>query len=89
METNKILVLFNFETGEPDCPYWGVLAVVNANDFDTEALEDCLMSYFDSDEADDKEFEDVVRDVLGSFGSKYELIECAIPNCDFMCTIWI
>ena len=88
MKTNKILVLFNFETGEPHCPYWQVLAVVNEDDFDKEELEDCFMSYLDSSASDDKEFEDMVKDILSSLDWKWELIG-AIPACDLMCTIWI
>ena len=79
MEDNSMLLHVLFETGEPDCPYWTVSAIIK-NGFDSDALEEQFESYLkDADE--DLEFEDIVADVLDAMGWLWEFVKENIPAC--------
>ena len=81
------LLILNFETGEPSCPYWTVSALVEGV-FDGEALEDAFSSYFESAD-EDLEFEDMAEDVLNSMGWTWNFVDTKIPSCDSMYQMWL
>ncbi len=81
-------LILNFETGDKECPYWTVSAVVDGK-FDGEALEDAFSSYFEEADTEDLEFEDMAEEVLNSMGWKWNFIDTKIPSCDSMYTMWL
>lgn len=85
----NVLLTLVFETGEPDLPYWTIHVVVNANQFDSDELEDCFASYYDSDASDDKDFEEATEEVLNSFGWDWHFVKDEIPACESVYTMWI
>lgn len=68
VESNAMqdLVIFCFETGDASVPYWQELALVDHDKMDYGTLEDSISSYMDSDACDDKEYEEMVEDVLNA-----------------------
>lgn len=84
-----VLLILMFETGEPELPHWSVPVIVDANQFDSDELEDCFTSYFDSDACEDKDFEEATEEVLNSFGWDWYFAKNGIPACESMYTMWI
>lgn len=82
-----VLVNFNFETGDHECPYWTVTAVVKEG-FDAATLEDSFASYLEQAD-EDLEFEDMVEDVLNGTQWPWQFVEDGIPACDSMHTMWL
>ena len=60
------LVIFNFETGDSDCPWWQEFALVNRKQFDYAKLEDIITSYFKSDACEDNDHDECVKDILNT-----------------------
>ena len=83
-----VLLILNFQTGEPSCPYWTIPVLVEEN-FDGATLEDAFSSFFESDYDEDLDFEDIVNDVLSSMGWKWHFVDTKIPSCDYMHTMWL
>lgn len=84
----KILLVFNFETGDASCPWWQEIAVVYGSKENALQIEDSLCSYCDSTECEDKDYGEMVVDVLNASGLKWEKAN-KIPECDCMKTLWI
>lgn len=84
----KILVVFNFETGDRDCRYWQETRVVQCDKEQLIEIEDCFSSYLDSELSEDKEYEDMVDEVLSSTNLQWSN-PINIPECDYMHTFWI
>ena len=82
-----VLLILNFETGDSDCKFWTVSALVEGN-FDGAALEDAFSSYFESAD-EDLTFEEMAEDVLNSMGWKWQFVDTKIPSCDYMYTMWL
>ena len=62
------LIVFCFETGDASVPYWQEIALVGHDKMDYGTLEDSISSYMDSDACEDKEYEEMVEDVLNASG---------------------
>lgn len=84
----KILFVFNFETGDHSCPWWQEIAVVYGSNEDVKTIEDSFYSYFESSACEDKNYDEIVKDVLDSLRLKWERVT-KIPECDYMKTLWI
>lgn len=84
MNNMKILIVFIFES-----PYWKELAVIEGEPKDLLTIEDSFSSYLDSAVSDDKEYVDMVADVLNASGLKWKKVIAKIPECDRIHTIWI
>jgi hypothetical protein len=82
-----VLLILNFETGECDCPFWTVAALVESN-FDGASLEDAFVSYFEAAD-EDLTFEEIIEDVLNSMGWRWHFVDTKIPSCDYMHTMWL
>lgn len=79
MEEKSMLLHVLFETGERDCPYWVVSAIIK-NGFDSDTLEELFDSYQEAAD-EDLELEDIVANVLNTTGWSWEFIENGIPAC--------
>lgn len=82
---NKILVMFDFETGDASCKYWTELAVVYTERKNLDKIKDNLISYMTSPAAEDLQYDDIVKDVLRESGFWWKYIENGIgniPACD-------
>lgn len=80
-----ILLMFDFKTGDATCPYWTEFAVVYAERENLKEIEDGLASYMDSPEAENAQYDDIVKAVLHESGFQWEYIENRIgniPGCD-------
>lgn len=78
------LLIFAFETGDPKVKYYEVPVIVK-DDFDFDSvgsIEDSFSSYLESDISDDKEYEDMVEDVMKESGHDFEFISGSIPACN-------
>lgn len=84
----KILFVFNFETRDHSCPWWQEIAVVYGSNEDAKTIEDSFYSYFESSACEDKNYDEIVKDVLDSLRLKWERVT-KIPECDCMKTLWI
>lgn len=84
----KILFVFNFETGDASCSWWQEIAVVYGSNEDIKTIEDGFCSYFESSACEDKNYDEIVKDVLNSLGLKWERIT-KIPECDCLKTLWV
>lgn len=84
----KILFVFNFETGDYSYPWWQEVAVVYGSNEDVKTIEDSFYSYFESSACEDKNYDEIVKDVLDSLRLKWERVT-KIPECDCMKTLWI
>lgn len=84
----KILLVFNFETGDLSCPWWQEIAVVYGSNKDVKTIEDSFCNYCDSASCEDKNYDEMVVDVLNASGLKWEKVN-KIPKCDCMKTLWI
>lgn len=84
----KILFVFNFETGDYSYPWWQEVAVVYGSNEDAKTIEDSFYSYFESSACEDKNYDEIVKDVLDSLRLKWERVT-KIPECDCMKTLWI
>lgn len=76
------LLIFSFETG--DTVKYEVPVIVK-DDFDFDSvgsIEDSFSSYLESDISDDKEYEDMVEDVMKESGHDFEFISGSIPACN-------
>lgn len=82
------LLILNFETGDRDCPYWTIMAVVEGA-FDGEALDDAFSSYFETADCEDLEYKDQAEDVLNSMGWNWHFVDTKIPSCDTSYTMWL
>ena len=83
----KILLMFDFQTGDADCPYWTEFAVVYGEWEDLPKIEKLGVnaSRHYSAAGEDAEYEDVVKDVLRKSGFRWEYVENCIgniPSCD-------
>lgn len=77
----RILVIFDFDTGDADCKYYTIPAVVYGGKDDIASLEDGITSYFDSPASEDASFEDAVHDVLTASGLRWEYVGYMVPCC--------
>lgn len=84
----KILFVFNFETGDYSCPWWQEIAVVYGSNEDAKTIEDGFCSYFESSACEDKNYDEIVKDILDSLRLKWERIT-KIPECDCLKTLWV
>ena len=88
-DLKKVLLVFNFETGDESCKYWQVLTTITGNRRNVAEIEDSFASYCDSDAADDKTYEEMVEEVLDESHLDWSFIGGKIPECDYMHTLWI
>lgn len=56
---------------------------------DAESISDSFSSYLDSNISGNKEYEEMVGEVLDASGCKWEKVVNSIPACDGMYTIWL
>lgn len=86
----KILIVFNFETGDSTCRYWQELAVADCEFGDVDIIEDAMSRYIDNpDFDDDVQYDEVVRNVMNTSGFDWLYVSGKIPECDCMRTIYI
>lgn len=78
----KTLLIINFETGDASVPYYDVPVVINAKNFDYKTFEDSFASYLDSNMPDDKDYEDMVEEVLNESGYEWSFVSNKIPECN-------
>lgn len=85
----KILTVFCFETGDSTCRYWQVPTVVYGEMKHMREIEDSFSGYLESAVSDDKDYEDMVEDVLNASALKWEWANEKIPESDCLYTIWV
>ena len=71
----KILFVFNFETGDASCSWWQEIAVVYGSNEDIKTIEDGFCSYFESTACEDKNYDEIVEDVLNSLPKDIKTID--------------
>lgn len=90
----RYLVIFNFETGDPQIPYWREIAMVKGSDADIDELEDNISSYCEyvGDDFDDC-YSDALEEILDASSLEYTPITWKhsgeIPACDRITIIYI
>lgn len=86
----NIILLFAFETGDKDCPYYQILvSVSDVETIDYGSIEDSLSSYIDCKENEDNEFETVVEDVMDASGLAWSFVASKIPESEAVHTFWV
>ncbi len=67
-----ILCIFLFETGDATCRYWDVPKLVYCHSTgDLDSIEDSFDAYLDSDASEDKEYDEMVEEVLNASGLRW------------------
>lgn len=67
-----ILCIFLFETGDASCHYWDNPTIVYCNSTgDLNSIEDSFASYLDSKSREDKEYDEMVEDILNASGLRW------------------
>lgn len=79
------LILFHFETGEPDCPYWTIMVIAKGN-FDADILDDILDEI--QEDNPEMEFEDVVENAMNQLKCEWESVDGIIPACTGWYEFW-
>jgi len=77
------LIEFAYETGDNSkgCQYWQDYVIVKSDTpIDFNGLEDLITSYMESDESDDKDYEDMTEEIMDTFckGEWYFLDDRAV-----------
>lgn len=86
----RTILEFAFETGDTTCRYWQEWVIVESDDrVKYEELEDSIASYMDSQISDDKEYAEMVEDIMNESGYKWEFVGKRIPESDTLYTFWI
>ena len=85
------ILQFNFETGDKSCKYYQIYIVVNSPDhLDFEALEDSIVSYFESNaSSEDLEYEDNVEDIMRESGLIWRFMHEGVPESKLIHSFWI
>ena len=84
------ILQFMFETGDASCKYYEVYVIVQSEDYiDYATIEDSIVSYFDSVDTDDTEYEDNVEDIMRESGLSWSFMGSVIPESKAIHTFWI
>lgn len=67
------LIIFQFDVGEPSCPIWQELVLVDRSELNYDELKDLFESYLESDFSMNKGFEEMIKDVMDAIGSPWRM----------------
>jgi len=87
----NFILQFNFETGDVSCKYYQVYVVVkNQGRPDFEALEDAIVSYFESSAHDEgSAYENNVNDIMCESGLAWNFMREGVPQSELIHSLWI
>lgn len=85
------LINLMFETGDSKYPV-ALSTVIVHGDFGTDnmgELEDSFSSYLETTDTSDKDYEDIIQDVLDAYGFTWEYANDPIPECKHLFSLMI
>lgn len=80
-----------FETGDSDYPV-AINTVIIHGDFESNnmgELEDSFSSYLETTDTSDKDYEDIIQDVLDASGFAWEYANDPIPECKHLFSLMV
>ena len=87
---NNTVIQFLFSTGDFECPYYQKFVLVEKEKaICRKTLEDSIVSYMESTETEDMEYDDIVKDIMGESDYLWTELPEVIPRHSVLYTFWI
>ena len=91
MLTPATLLQFAYKTGDgsKDCSYWQDFVIINSVNVDISAIEDSISSYFESEETEGMQYDDITKIVMNASGYEWHFLNEKPVSIAAIKTIWI